>query len=951
MYFGDIDQSSKSQKDTSQDPLQPSETIENSTNKSTVSICTPTDEEYCNIGELSSTGAHQSCNLKSTVDDDDSNLLDSRQSVYLCVDITPVDDTTDTNITLDTKQDIAQRITGDSIQTYNERSPENELDIKGIENTQLLGAQGELRKDFLLHISNTNKQSVPEEPNTTSPKLGEDSSELESWRSSEASTRAVYNAETYNTKSGRYTSLGTYRQVAKNGYNKKTFGQLSDSEASPEYISEDYSNYDFKEESEASDSYRGQVESFESDDENEAIDEIDEGYYTGTNDSEDWNANKETKIKYYSQSSNSQEGYSNSDNTDQCSEQSDSIDDNREQQNYSISDNQEEILQPEEVHSIIHKRRKRYLKAPNLRYKRPRRSYDKSASTLDYRKDVSIREERESKAFPANTFDDSSTAVWCRILQNELSVLRAQKNTWVDREHELLQRIERARDEIKRQNAQLIDAETKVVQLEQNIQLITWRAKIRHETLETSYKTLCENVKLAEEASLKTALEIKKLQTRNMVLEELIQIQAMEQTELNTRLDHINNSDADTIPLTTGNDVHYFEDVSATPMGNIKEGTNDNETTSVSHDNTPFTKTEPTEINTNALQEIVQVLKSQLEQMVISSKHMEKYVKETMEIYIYELKDLLQQTKSDLAYKTEECNAVKRSLETMKLELEMVKRNLTQSLEMQTELSEKSREKELQNDAQKREIETLHAQVKELKDDLSSSMLREGANRTALDEYMREIRAKMYQMESLCKINRIQMESQKADASTGVEQDHQHDNKEVDETTDSPCTMGSSADVNSAIETKTIDSKQSNPLEDTSCASASNGKCTIETNDTQTIDLAKMKSVFKETVVNLQKKVELLTEKLKEQVVRAYNYEQQINQMKPQIGTKKCECHRALEKSNATKMKRCWCKYKRIGELKRRISRASLKLDAMTIAAVVKGEALTTKRRKLEKAG
>nr|BAN64873.1 hypothetical protein [Babesia bovis] len=246
---------------------------------------------------------------------------------------------------------------------------------------------------------------------------------------------------------------------------------------------------------------------------------------------------------------------------------------------------------------------------------------------------------------------------------------------------------------------------------------------------------------------------------------------------------------------------------------------------------------------------------------------------------------------------------------------------------------------------------TLHAQVKELKDDLSSSMLREGANRTALDEYMREIRAKMYQMESLCKINRIQMESQKADASTGVEQDHQHDNKEVDETTDSPCTMGSSADVNSAIETKTIDSKQSNPLEDTSCASASNGKCTIETNDTQTIDLAKMKSVFKETVVNLQKKVELLTEKLKEQVVRAYNYEQQINQMKPQIGTKKCECLRALEKSNATKMKRCWCKYKRIGELKRRISRASLKLDAMTIAAVVKGEALTTKRRKLEKAG
>ncbi|ORM41507.1 uncharacterized protein BXIN_2584 [Babesia sp. Xinjiang] len=534
--------------------------------------------------------------------------------------------------------------------------------------------------------------------------------------------------------------------------------------------------------------------------------------------------------------------------------------------------------------------------------------------------------------------DNSATVLRSRILQNEITILRGEKQDWVERERELLQRIQQAQDELKEQRNTVIDAQSRVNHLEQELELVTCRSKIRQQSLEHSYRTLCENVRLTEEASLKARLDFRRLQTRNMLLEELIQTRTMAYEQLENKLAQMVQPHVDAacevandITKEKGGDDNQTVGTYSTTTADstncrvsANEGTQASSGYSVSDpaDNSNLHSTEVKNASDDrvvpqtpgsaddgtspdSFNQLQRLMTTHIAQMISCSKETERQMREVVDVHVGELKDMLQQTRSELAYKTEECNVLTRSLETIRAELEFTKNNLSQNLELQASLKDKYQSKLLQFDELQKEVERVSAQLEEAKRELDSFILRERKNKIAFDDYVRDTDIKLHKMEL--------MYSTKGK-------------------------MGTNEGAVKSVSTTVAPTKQNSTV--------SGSSTTVSTSSKPAADTGKPQDKSGETVNPLVQKVHLLTEKLKEQVVRAYTYEQKVKELEARL-KRLCGCRKALQRVNATKLRRCWCRYKCLKELKQRVIKASIKQDAHTIKAVLTGS-LCNKRRKIE---
>ncbi|GFE54472.1 hypothetical protein BaOVIS_018760 [Babesia ovis] len=653
--------------------------------------------------------------------------------------------------------------------------------------------------------------------------------------------------------------------------------------------------------------------------------------------------------------------YASEDNSDDTTN---NLDYNSEYQEEYSSDSEGES-NIEEGYPVLNKRGYHYSSQNHPWLNIRHRSNKRRRETCEERDIPKSQQSHDTKS----VLDNCATVVRCRILQNELNILRAEKNDWIEREQELLQRIENARDEIKRQRKSVIDSQSKALVLEQEIELISCRSKLRQESLERSYRTLCDNVKLADEASLKARLDIRRLQTRNLILEELVQTKAMVNEELDVKLAQLKADDealsmaAETKDITTVSGDPGIQDADDT-LGSRND-------VNVGEQNVPdqpqkqMDKCNDTQHQhrtggdplPESLREVTQLMTSHLQQMIACSKETEKHMREAVDAQLGEFRDMLQQTRSDLCYKTEECNVLSRSLETLRAELDLTKNNLSQNIETNASVNGKYQEKVLQYDALQKEIESLTAQLGELKRELESSMSRERKNKIAFDDYVKDTDAKLYKMELMCSSKGIDTSKLETDE-TRDSVVHPAKYAEVSNGVgDQPANVTTPTTVGSGVEA----SRDNGPAEPVAASPAKDQlvdhKVSQDTNvlspaasggtTPAPADVSKMQEVFKDTIVKLLKKSDMLTEKLKEQVVRAYNYEQQVNKLQAKLDKGLCGCRKALEHVKATKRKRCWCRYKRVQELRKRVAHASLKLDAETIKAVIKDDT-SGKRRKLD---
>ncbi|GIX65222.1 26S proteasome non-ATPase regulatory subunit 3 [Babesia caballi] len=588
----------------------------------------------------------------------------------------------------------------------------------------------------------------------------------------------------------------------------------------------------------------------------------------------------------------------------------------------------------------------------------------------------------KSDVDPDRVLSKYATDVRCRVLQNELRILRGEIGDWVEREKELLERIQWAREELKEQRRKVLDAQSKVHSLEQELDLVNLRSKSRQETLERSYRTLCENLRLAEEALLRGRLDLRRLQARNLVLEELLQAKTLAYEQLEGKMTRVTLQQSEQVgvcsnpgatcentrgeaareesnggyvsernsPVMAHGEscgeptaanlaavglVSHLESMSplgrglqAGPGGAVGDscggadvGKSQRQSDAGTVAMLPEVRVSEDGTGQKVLQELSHLMQTHLKQMISCSKEVERQMRDAVDLQIEELKELLQQTRMDLSYKTEECNALARALENVRGELEAAKGNLSQSLEAENKLKEQLQVKVLELEVMEKELSELNAQYQEAKRELGTLVLRERQSKAAFDDYVKDTDVKLHKMElMLSNDKKDAAEVGRCDAAT------QADNPAVPP--EPPA--AELPKVSQPAELKFLDSAQ--------------------TESGQGAEMGKIKEAFKETVVKLLKKVDLLTEKLKEQVVRAYNGEQKVKELEAQLGPA-CACRKSLENAKAAKRKYCWCRNKGVGEVRQLVARAAVKLDSRTASAVLMREAASKKRKSTPRDG
>ncbi|CDR94980.1 hypothetical protein, conserved [Babesia bigemina] len=661
-----------------------------------------------------------------------------------------------------------------------------------------------------------------------------------------------------------------------------------------------------------------------------------------------------------------------------------------------------------------------------------------------------------------------STELRCRILQGEIRILRNEKADWLERERELVKRVQQVHEDLKEQRKKLLDRQRKSQALEQEVELLHCRYKTRQETLEQSYKTLCENVRLTDLASLKGRLDLRRLQTKNMLLEELLQTKTADYERLKSMASQFawpadmqmkcapsseatcGSSKSDDTAMSTwdgevGQHKDPVHDGAAIDSGNADASesrpggdcTTENEpdqsceppeehdamsrgddpaegsrSDSGREEHTAYAGdvAEPQQIpphsskGVETLHELSQLMRIHLKQMIGCAKEAEKQMRESVDAQIEELKELLQQTRSDLAYKTEECNVLSRTLEGLRSELDIARSNLSHSIDEHRGIKEKYQCKLLEVEKLQNDLDALLLQYEEVKRELSSTVSQGRQQRAAFDEYVKDTDMKLHKMEVLLSVGGLAGASVGALSETAPLGDTNEPNEDAEaDATESP---GSVKDVDihntdfaapvegysnvarrhpayqqhqACMATRTNNPARNEEIQlqralascnthlpdvrESDCeACCVNGTPNPETqtdhmNDgventtpssvsqTGAIDTGKMQEIFKGVVVRLLKKVETLTQTLTEQVVRAFKSEQRVKEL--ESGLKPvCLCRKSLERVEATKRKRCWCRYKRVAELRRNVTHSALLLDKNTISAVLAGE-MSCKKRKV----
>lgn len=546
-----------------------------------------------------------------------------------------------------------------------------------------------------------------------------------------------------------------------------------------------------------------------------------------------------------------------------------------------------------------------------------------------------------------------------QILQNEVYVLKNERSAWSERERDLLDRLHNGRDRLREQKQQLLEAQTKSQALAQEIELINARIQIRQESLETSYRTLCENVRLTEEASIRSRIELRRIQTKNLVLEELLRAKglAYDQLEAKVRelMDSVTREAGESTPqdgksLSSQPDADASEFKDALPGYDLKTATED---PLKAYQHTPLLSTHyvsnamqvdytgigksqdpvsmrlrPRRASASAsatvavgvgdklskpgdLVELAALMQQHLKQMITCSQETERHMKEAVDLQLEELREMLMNARNDLAYKTEECNKLSRALESMRGELEMVKGDLIRNMELQSQLKTNYEAKVLEVDNAQKAYEELESQYEQMKRELESCLLREKSNKALYDEYVKDTDAKLFKMEM------ILADKDKGDlgkvgagwkGGDKVRLDDADQDKKLSE-------------LKKAFESKEpLDSIPTFNINDLEQLSKTAGDGYVK--------------VTKDYILKLLKKESLLRDKLKEEVVRAYKLEQEL---KAAGGRRKrmCICRKSLKNVRATKTKRCWCKFKKVPLLKRNIASAALKREVTGIDALI----------------
>ncbi|KAK1938683.1 hypothetical protein X943_003402 [Babesia divergens] len=615
-----------------------------------------------------------------------------------------------------------------------------------------------------------------------------------------------------------------------------------------------------------------------------------------------------------------------------------------------------------------------------------------------------------------------ASEVRCRILQNEVYVLKTERSVWAEREQELLDRLQITRDNLRKQHKKLLEEQLKVQELSQEIDLIDSRSKLRQRTLENSYRTLCENVRLAEEASFRARIELRRLQTRNLVLEELLRSKGLAYDKLDIKVRDIMSSftggsdghDAShtgCMSTSDGSDaagidvqLHNGAEVNsvdvrgnATPMSTDRDETSNmnevnpstNEDNRLSSDGNGLKAADrivlggPSEVNevgiplleamesrdgeTAEVCGLAQLMKTHIRQMIACSKESERQMLKAVDIQIEELKEMLQQTRADLSYKTEECNKLTRSLENMRGELEITKTSLSQNLEVQTQIKNRYQQKVLEVESLQRDLEEMEAQFAEAKRELEASRLREKQNKATFDEYMNETDAKLFKMELMLSANvkdidTLDATNQKGGSSEKIDSC----GKGTDESSnESGNTKGQKEKAETSVayveyeqklslvkeeyEKQLLDLKQkcqqlTEEAERRSSEAAATKTIKIDIPEAEQQSNEGYVKVTQEYMVKMLKKEALLTDKLKEEVVKCYKLNKRVEQLEAHV-KRICICRKSLKHVEATKTKRCWCRFKRIPELRKNIATASLKRDASVIESVICGKTLAKRRR------
>ncbi|UVC54478.1 hypothetical protein MACJ_004026 [Theileria orientalis] len=133
----------------------------------------------------------------------------------------------------------------------------------------------------------------------------------------------------------------------------------------------------------------------------------------------------------------------------------------------------------------------------------------------------------------------SSAQTRCAILHDQVKVLKLDNDLLRSREYSFKQRLAMYDQDNKALNTRIMESEKEAAKLENEIEIIRSKAQARYSTLEKTYRELCSRLASAEEVNQKMRYTINDLNTRNRVLEELVETKTEALAELETRIQHL----------------------------------------------------------------------------------------------------------------------------------------------------------------------------------------------------------------------------------------------------------------------------------------------------------------------------------------------------------------------------------------------------------------------------
>ncbi|UVC50181.1 hypothetical protein MACK_004054 [Theileria orientalis] len=154
--------------------------------------------------------------------------------------------------------------------------------------------------------------------------------------------------------------------------------------------------------------------------------------------------------------------------------------------------------------------------------------------------DLEEIDEDEQNQDPVNgLLPKSSSQARCAILQDQVSVLKLDNDLLRSREKSFKQRMDMYEEDSESLNSRLIESQKEAAKLENEVEIIKSKAQARYSTLEKTYRELCSKLASAEEVNQNMRYTINDLNTRNKVLEELVQTKTEALAELETRIQHL----------------------------------------------------------------------------------------------------------------------------------------------------------------------------------------------------------------------------------------------------------------------------------------------------------------------------------------------------------------------------------------------------------------------------